>query len=350
VKVLVTGAAGFIGSNLVHYLVAQRPEWKIVALDSLTYAGNLKNIGKEIEGGKVTFSKTDIADEQAIEVLFSKEKFDLVFHLAAESHVDRSILSAKEFVRTNVVGTQVLLDASLAHKVGRFVHISTDEVYGSLGPTGKFYETTPLDPTSPYSSSKAASDLLVLAYCKTHKMNASITRCTNNYGPFQFPEKLIPLFITNALEGKKLPLYGDGMNVRSWIYVTDHCDGLLRVAEKGRAGEVYNLGGSEDCELPNKEVTFAILDILGKGRDLIQQVADRPAHDLRYAVDYTKSKTELGWEPATTFKDGLAKTVAWYLENKVWWTEIKSGEYLSYYEKNYSGRPQAVALATGNGS
>ena len=349
-KVLVTGAAGFIGSNLVHYLIQQRPEWQLVALDSLTYAGNLKNIGKEIEGGKVTFSKTDIADEQAIEALFSREKFDLVFHLAAESHVDRSILSAKEFVRTNVVGTQVLLDAALAHKVNRFVHISTDEVYGSLGPTGRFYETTPLDPTSPYSSSKAASDLLVLAYCKTHKMNASITRCTNNYGPFQFPEKLIPLFITNALEGKKLPLYGDGMNVRSWIYVTDHCDGLLRVAEKGRAGEVYNLGGSEDCELPNKEVTFAILDILGKGRDLIQQVADRPAHDLRYAVDYTKSKNELGWEPATPFKDGLAKTVAWYLDNKSWWEEIKSGEYLSYYEKNYSGRPHAAQLATGNGS
>jgi dTDP-glucose 4,6-dehydratase len=350
VKVLVTGAAGFIGSNLVYYLLEQRPTWKIVALDLLTYAGNLKNISPLIDSGKISFTKTDIADEKSIEKLFAEEKFDLIFHLAAESHVDRSIMSAMEFVRANVVGTQVLLDASMRHKVNRFVHISTDEVYGTLGPEGRFIETTPLDPTSPYSASKAASDLMVLAYCKTHKFNASVTRCTNNYGPYQFPEKLIPLFVTNALEDKKLPLYGDGMNVRSWIYVTDHCDGLLRVAEKGRAGEVYNIGGSEDCELPNKEVTYTILDILGKGRDLIQPVADRPAHDLRYAVDYTKSKVELGWEPSTTFKDGIARTIQWYKDNREWWSEIKSGAYLSYYEKNYGGRSTGVSLATGNGS
>lgn len=353
-KVLVTGAAGFIGSNLVHYLVEQRPTWKIVALDLLTYAGNVKNIASLIDAKKVSFSKTDIVDEEAIDTLFAEEKFDLVFHLAAESHVDRSILSAMEFVKTNVVGTQVLLDASMKYKVNRFVHISTDEVYGTLGPTGRFLETTPLDPTSPYSSSKAASDLMVLAYCKTHKMNASVTRCTNNYGPYQFPEKLIPLFVTNALEDKKLPLYGDGMNVRSWIYVTDHCDGLLKVAEKGKPGEVYNIGGSEDCELPNKEVTYTILDILGKGRDLIQPVADRPAHDLRYAVDFSKSKAEIGWEPVTSFKEGIVKTIEWYKQNREWWQEIKSGDYRSYYEKNYGARSESVnhnpTRATGNGS
>jgi dTDP-glucose 4,6-dehydratase len=354
VKVLVTGAAGFIGSNLVHYLVEQRPSWNIVALDLLTYAGNLKNISSLIDSQKVSFSRTDIVDEKAVDTLFAEEKFDLVFHLAAESHVDRSILSAMEFVKTNVVGTQVLLDASMKYKVNRFVHISTDEVYGTLGPTGRFLETTPLDPTSPYSASKAASDLMVLAYCKTHKMNASVTRCTNNYGPYQFPEKLIPLFVTNALEDKKLPLYGDGMNVRSWIYVTDHCDGLLKVAEKGKAGEVYNIGGSEDCELPNKEVTYTILDILGKSRDLIQPVADRPAHDLRYAVDFSKSKAEIGWVPCTSFKEGIVKTIEWYKQNRLWWQEIKSGDYLSYYEKNYGRRTEgtgvASTLATGNGS
>ena len=237
-KVLVTGAAGFIGSNLVHYLVAQRPEWQITALDLLTYAGNVQNISTLVETGKIKFSRTDITDVESIQALFEQKKFDLVFHLAAESHVDRSIMSAMEFVRTNVMGTQSLLDAALKSKVERFVHISTDEVYGSLGPTGAFVETTPLDPTSPYAASKAASDLMVLAAFKTHGFNASVTRCTNNFGPYHFPEKLIPLFITNALEDKKVPLYGDGMNVRSWLYVADHCDALLKVAEKGRAGEV----------------------------------------------------------------------------------------------------------------
>ncbi len=337
-KVLVTGAAGFIGSNLVHYLSKERPSWKITALDLLTYAGNLKNISSLVEGGKVAFEKADITDGKAIDNLFEREKFDLVFHLAAESHVDRSIMSAREFVNTNVMGTQELLDAAYRHKVGKFVHISTDEVYGSLGPTGAFVETTPLDPTSPYAASKAASDLMVLAFCKTHQFNASVTRCTNNYGFYHFPEKLIPLFITNAMEDKKLPLYGDGMNVRSWLFVTDHCDALLRVAEKGRAGEVYNIGGNAEAELPNKEVTRMILEILGKPADLVQRVGDRPAHDRRYAVDTTKIKNELGWIPKTPFKEGLARTVAWYQENKEWWTEIKSGAYLSYYEKNYAHR------------
>lgn len=337
-KVLITGAAGFIGSNLVHYVSKERPSWQITALDLLTYAGNLKNIASLVDSGRVSFQKTDITDVSAIDALFEREKFDLVFHLAAESHVDRSIMSAREFVSTNVMGTQALLDAAYKHKVDRFVHISTDEVYGSLGPTGAFVETTPLDPTSPYAASKAASDLMVLAFCKTHHFNASVTRCTNNYGFYHFPEKLIPLFITNAMEDKKLPLYGDGMNVRSWLFVTDHCDALLRVAEKGRAGEVYNIGGNAEAELPNKEVTRMILEILGKPADLVERVGDRPAHDRRYAVDTAKIKNELGWTPTTPFKEGLARTVAWYQENQEWWREIKSGAYLSYYEKNYASR------------
>lgn len=337
-KVLVTGAAGFIGSNLVHYLVQQRPDWQITALDLLTYAGNLKNLASVLDTKRVAFARVDISDEVAIAELFERERFDLVFHLAAESHVDRSIMSSLEFVKTNVLGTQVLLDAARKNDVGRFVHISTDEVYGSLGPTGAFVETTPLDPTSPYAASKAASDLMVLAFCKTHKFNASVTRCTNNYGPYHFPEKLIPLFITNAMEGKKLPLYGDGMNVRSWLYVTDHCDALLRVAEKGVAGEVYNIGGGPDAELPNRDVTFAILDILGKSRDLIQSVGDRPAHDRRYAIDHAKITRELGWRPSTPFRVGIETTVAWYQEHRDWWQEIKSGAYMSYYEKNYANR------------
>jgi dTDP-glucose 4,6-dehydratase len=337
-KVLVTGAAGFIGSNLVHYLCRERPSWKITALDLLTYAGNLKNISTLVDEGRVAFARVDITDEKGISNLFEREKFDLVFHLAAESHVDRSIMSAREFVSANVMGTQVLIDAAYKHKVNKFVHISTDEVYGSLGPTGSFVETTPLDPTSPYAASKAASDLMVLSFCKTHNFNASVTRCTNNYGFYHFPEKLIPLFITNAMEDKKVPLYGDGMNVRSWLFVEDHCDGLLRVAEKGRAGEVYNIGGTPDCELPNRDVTHMILEMLGKSKDLIQPVGDRPAHDRRYAVDTTKIRTELGWEAKTSFREGLTKTVEWYKANRPWWEEIKSGAYRSYYESNYSNR------------
>lgn len=344
-KVLVTGAAGFIGSNLVHLLARERPEWNIVGLDLLTYAGNLKNLEALLTPKKnVSFSKTDICDSEAVQDLFAREKFDLVFHLAAESHVDRSILSSLEFVKTNVMGTQVLLDAARQYKVSRFVHISTDEVYGSLGPTGAFVETTPLDPTSPYAASKAASDLMVLAACKTHGLNASVTRCTNNYGPYHFPEKLIPLFITNAMEDKKLPLYGDGMNVRSWVYVTDHCEALLAVAERGQAGEVYNIGGGADAELPNRDVTYAILDILGKTRELIQPVGDRPAHDRRYAIDHSKITSELGWRPRTNFRQGLEQTVAWFSNNRTWWQEIKSGEYMAFYQKNYADRGAATAV------
>jgi dTDP-glucose 4,6-dehydratase len=339
VKVLVTGAAGFIGSNLVHLLVRERPDWSIIALDLLTYAGNLSNLEPVLgSSSKVTFCKADICNQDEISELFAREKFEIVFHLAAESHVDRSIISSIEFVKTNVFGTQVLLDAARQSGVKRFVHISTDEVYGSLGPTGAFLETTPLDPTSPYSASKASSDLMVLAAHKTHGLNACVTRCTNNFGPYHFPEKLIPLFITNAMENKKLPLYGDGMNVRSWLYVTDHCEALLMVAEKGRAGEVYNIGGGLDAELPNRDVTFAILDILGKPRDLIQPVGDRPAHDRRYAIDHSKITNELGWRPRTPFRAGIESTIEWYQTNRAWWEEIKNGAYMSYYEKNYANR------------
>lgn len=334
-NVLVTGAAGFIGSNLVELLLKERPEWNITALDLLTYAGNLENLASALEKDNCHFVKADIADEKAIGELFSSEKFDLVFHLAAESHVDRSLYAAGDFVRSNVMGTQVLVSAALANDTERFVHISTDEVYGTLGPTGVFREDTPLDPTSPYAASKASSDLMVLAACKTHKFNASITRCTNNYGHYQFPEKFIPLFITNALEDKPLPVYGDGMQVRSWIHVLDHARALLQVAEKGKLGEVYNIG-SPDGELPNIVVAKKMLEILGKPESLLQRVEDRLAHDRRYAVTAEKIEKELGWSAQVPFEEGLKETIQWYLDNRGWWERIKSGAYQSYYEDHYS--------------
>lgn len=337
-KVVVTGAAGFIGSNLVHFLIDQRPSWRVVALDALTYAGNLENLAELLRSEKIDFVRADISDGDAIKALFERERFDIVFHLAAESHVDRSIHSAVEFVRTNVLGTQVLLDAALSTKIKRFVHISTDEVYGSLGPTGFFVETTPINPTSPYAASKAASDLLVLAFAKTHGMDAVVTRCTNNYGPYQFPEKFIPLFVTNALEDKKLPLYGDGMNVRSWLYVRDHCEALVLAAEKGRGGSAYNIGSGPDGEIPNKIVAHRILEKLQKPLSLVEHVADRPAHDRRYAVDFSKARSELGWQPRTEFKLGLERTVTWYVEHRAWWENIKTGEYMRFYDQNYGSR------------
>lgn len=341
-KVLVTGAAGFIGSNLVHYLVQHRPDWEIIALDLLTYAGNLKNISGLLDAKKTRFVRRDIADVETISRLFAEEHFDLVFNLAAESHVDRSIHSALEFVRTNVLGTQNLLNATLAEwRSGRrlrFVQISTDEVYGSLGPTGHFVETTPLDPTSPYAASKAGGDLMALAAAKTHGLDIVITRCTNNYGPYQFPEKFIPLFISNALENKPLPLYGDGLNVRSWLHVADHADALLRAAEKGLSGEVYNIGSGPEGEIPNITVAKTILQIMQKPESLLTRVADRPAHDRRYAVDSSKARNALGWAPRYNFESGLRETVGWYIEHEKWWREIKCGDYKSFYEKNYDGR------------
>jgi len=338
VNVLVTGAAGFIGSNFVRFLVEKRPNWRVSALDLLTYAGNLENIADLLSKKQIDFIKADIADSQAIDKIFKAGNFELVFHLAAESHVDRSIHSASEFVRTNILGTQNLLDSAMANKVKRFVHISTDEVYGSLGPTGYFVETTPLDPTSPYAASKAASDLMVLAAAKTHKFDCVVTRCTNNYGPYQFPEKFIPLSVTNLVEGKKIPLYGDGMNVRSWLHVNDHSEALLLVGEKGKAGEVYNIGSAQEDELPNITVSKELLRALGKAESSIEYVKDRPAHDRRYAIDYTKIKNDLGWTPKIRFTQGLKQTVEWYLANEKWWRSIKSGEYLKFYEKNYSNR------------
>lgn len=337
-RVLVTGAAGFIGSNLMLFLAEHCPDWELTALDSLTYAGNLENLSALISKGRVDFVKADVADSQAIIALFNQRSFDLVFHLAAESHVDRSIYSANEFVRTNVLGTQTLLSAAQAGGKPRFVHISTDEVYGSLGPSGFFVETTPLNPSSPYAASKAAADLMVLACFKTHGLDTIITRCTNNYGPFQFPEKFIPLFVSNAMEGAKLPLYGDGMNVRSWIHVRDHCRALLLAAQKGRAGEVYNIGGGTDGEVPNIEVAKTILSTLGRPLDLIERVADRPAHDRRYAVDSSKARGELGWVPEIGFAEGLRQTIQWYVEHAAWWKRVKSGEYQKFYERNYHQR------------
>ena len=337
-KILVTGAAGFIASNFVRRLVEVRPNWEIVALDLLTYAGNLENIKDLIEENKLTFVKADIADSLVISELFHNENFEMVFNFAAESHVDRSIISAASFVRTNVMGTQVLVDAARVTGVKRFIQISTDEVYGSLGETGVFYENTPLDPTSPYSASKAGGDLVALAAQKTHGMDLIVTRCTNNYGRYQFPEKFIPLFITNALEDRRLPLYGDGMNVRSWIHVHDHNDGVLLIAEKGRSGEVYNLGSTEEGELPNITVAKVILEKLGKSEDLIQYVGDRAAHDRRYAVSIEKMNKELGWEPKISFAQGMDDTINWYVNNQDWWKNIKSGAYLEYYNKQYSSR------------
>lgn len=335
-NLLVTGGAGFIGSNFIQYLLAVSPEHKIVNVDLLTYAGNLENL-KDVESHpNYSFVKADIADVERIDSVLSSQKIDAIVNFAAESHVDRSIMGAAEFIRTNVVGTSVLLDAALRHGVPRFVQISTDEVYGSLGATGKFTEQTPLSPNSPYSASKASADMLAFAYHHTHGLDVVITRCSNNYGPYQFPEKLIPLMISNALEGKPLPVYGDGQNVRDWIHVTDHCEAIRIVLEKGKPGDVYNIGG--DSEVKNIEVVKTILDILGKPHSYIQFVKDRPGHDRRYAIDFSKISNELGWKPRKTFAEGLKETIDWYVAHKDWWTRIKSGEYQKYYDEWYHKR------------
>lgn len=334
-KILVTGGAGFIGSNFVRMMLAET-DHQIVNLDLLTYAGNLENLS-DVEGhANYTFVKGDITDAKAMSELFAEQKFDIVVHFAAESHVDRSVLDATAFVQTNVIGTQVLLDQARHTDVKRFVHVSTDEVYGSLGAWGYFTEETPLQSNSPYSSSKAGSDLLVRAAVHTHGMDCVITRCSNNYGPYQFPEKLIPLMIANAHEDKPLPIYGDGKNVRDWIHVLDHCRGIKRAMEDGIKGEVYNFGG--DAERENLFVVTEILKLVGKGEDLITYVTDRPGHDRRYAMDSSKARAQLGWTPDYTFEEGLKQTVQWYLDNKPWWERVRSGAYQEYYEKQYSGR------------
>jgi dTDP-glucose 4,6-dehydratase len=336
VNVLVTGGAGFIGSNFVRLLRRERPDWTVVNLDKLTYAGNAESLADLRDDPKHVFVRGDIANAELVEHLLRNHGIDAIFNLAAESHVDRSILGPGIFVETNVSGTQVLLEAARQAKVNRFVQISTDEVYGSLGASGKFSESSPLKPSSPYSASKTAADLLALAYGHTFGMDVVVTRCSNNYGPYQFPEKLIPLMIANAFEGRKLPVYGDGLQVRDWIHVDDHNRALLAALERGRAGEVYNVGA--DNEWPNLQIVGKILELVGKGRELIEHVKDRPGHDRRYAIDASKARAELGWAPRISFAEGLRGTVDWYLKNRGWWERVRTGEYRTYYERNYGAR------------
>ena len=338
-KLLITGGAGFIGSNFVRHIFNTYPEYQIINLDKLTYAGNLDNL-KDIadiagDGSRYRFVRGDISDKAVVESILT-DGVDAVINFAAESHVDRSIDDSRIFVDTNVVGTTILLDACLKYKINRYVQISTDEVYGSLGPTGKFSEITPLAPNSPYSASKTSADLFVRAYYETYGMNTLITRCSNNYGPYQFPEKLIPLFITNAYGDNELPLYGDGMNIRDWIFVTDHCRAIDLVLHKGIPGQVYNIGGNEEKD--NTEITKTILKAMNKPESLIKYVKDRPGHDRRYAIDDTKIKNELGWTQEYDFEAGMNETVKWYLDNKEWWDKIKTGEYLEFYGRWYEGR------------
>ncbi|OGF32083.1 dTDP-glucose 4,6-dehydratase [Candidatus Falkowbacteria bacterium RIFCSPLOWO2_12_FULL_45_13] len=334
-KILVTGGAGFIGSNFIHYWLKKYPTDSIVNLDALTYAGNLENL-RAVENNKnYKFIKGDIGDTELIND--AVKGVDLIVHFAAESHVDRSIMDSGDFIHANVEGTRVLLDAAKNNGRIRFHHISTDEVFGSLGLKDKpFNENTAYDPRSPYSASKAASDHLVRAYFHTYKLPITVSNCSNNYGPFQFPEKVIPLFITNLMEGKKVPIYGQGGNIRDWIYVDDHNAGVDAIIKRGEIGETYCFGGN--CELTNLALTKKILKLMGRGEEMIEYVADRPGHDLRYAMDYKKAKNELGWAPKVKFKDGLIKTIEWYKNNKAWWQNIKSGEYKQYYKKNYFDR------------
>jgi dTDP-glucose 4,6-dehydratase len=317
--ILVTGGCGFIGSNFIRYLLETEPDARVVNLDALTYAGNPENLADLAAHPRYRFIHGDITDRTAVRAAL--QGADAVLNFAAESHVDRSIHDSGPFVRTNVLGTQVLLDAAREAKVRRFVQISTDEVYGSLGSTGQFTEATPLAPNSPYAASKAAADLLVRSYVHTFQLPALITRCSNNYGPYQYPEKLIPLFITNLLADQRVPVYGDGLNVRDWIHVRDHCAAVATVWHKGQVGEVYNIGGR--CERTNLELTLALLQAVGKPQSLIQYVKDRPGHDRRYAIDCTKIERELGWRPAIAFEQGLRQTVDWYRNNSAWVARLK---------------------------
>lgn len=335
-NLLITGGAGFIGSNFVRYMLEKYPNYKVVNYDLLTYAGNLENL-KDVENHpNYTFVKGDINNRELVDYLVKTHEIDVIVNFAAESHVDRSITDPDIFVKTNVLGTQALLDVAKANHIKKYVQISTDEVYGTLGETGYFTEETPLAPNSPYSASKAGGDLLVRAYHETYGLNVNITRCSNNYGPYHFPEKLIPLMITNALEGKELPIYGDGQNIRDWLHVKDHCAAIDLVIHKGRPGEVYNIGGHN--ERTNNEIVHLIVEKLGVSKDLIKYVADRLGHDRRYAIDPTKIMTELGWKPQYTFETGIVETIQWYIDNQEWWKNIKSGEYMNYYQKQYGDK------------
>ena len=335
-RILVTGGAGFIGSNFIGMVLAEQPDCLVVNLDKLTYAGNLENLAAYREHERYKFVLGDICDGALVARVIADHRIDAIVNFAAESHVDRSITGPKVFIETNVTGTLTLLEAARDKNVDRFLQVSTDEVYGSLGPEGKFTEQTPLSPNSPYSASKAAADHLVRAFGHTWGLRYNITRCSNNYGPFQFPEKLIPLMIHNALQNKELPVYGDGMQVRDWLYVYDHCTALWRVLERGVPGEIYNIGGGN--EKANLEIVKIILARLGKPATLIRHVTDRPGHDRRYAIDARKTTTELGWKPSVTFEQGIARTIDWYLANPKWLANVVSGQYQQYYAKMYGNR------------
>ena len=338
-NIIVTGGAGFIGSNFIFHMLAKYPDYGIICLDKLTYAGNLSTLECVMDNPNFSFVKADICDREAVYALFEREKPDMVVNFAAESHVDRSIDNPSIFLHTNIIGTSVLMDACLKYGIERYHQVSTDEVYGDLPldrPDLFFTEETPLHTSSPYSSSKASADLLVLAYHRTYGLNVSISRCSNNYGPYHFPEKLIPLTIVNALANKALPVYGKGENVRDWLYVEDHCKAIDLIIHKGRVGEVYNIGGHN--EMKNIDIVKIICRLLGKSEDLITYVADRKGHDMRYAIDPAKIHAELGWLPETKFADGIRKTVDWYLNNRKWWEDIVSGEYRDYYDKMYGNR------------
>ena len=338
-RIIVTGGAGFIGSNFIYHMQKQHPDYRIICLDALTYAGNLKTLAAAMEMDNFRFVKGDIADRTIVDRLFEEEKPDIVVNFAAESHVDRSIEAPEICLRTNILGTQVLMDACRKYGIKRYHQVSTDEVYGDLPldrPDLFFTEETSIHTSSPYSASKASADLLVMAYHRTYGIPVTISRCSNNYGPYHFPEKLIPLMIANALADKELPVYGNGLNVRDWLYVEDHCKAIDLIIHKGREGEVYNIGGHN--EKTNIYIVKKILEILDKPESLITYVTDRKGHDLRYAIDPTKIHNELGWYPETKFYDGIEKTVQWYLDNKMWWEEIIAGDYRNYYESMYGER------------
>ncbi|HEY6625560.1 MAG TPA: dTDP-glucose 4,6-dehydratase [Ignavibacteriaceae bacterium] len=335
-RILVTGGAGFIGSNFINYILSNRKDIFIVNLDKLTYAGNLQNLKSVENHANYTFVKGDIVNDELVSYLFQKYEITHVINFAAESHVDRSILGSEIFFRTNVLGTNVLLENAKRFGVEKFIQISTDEVYGSLGPDGQFEETTPLQPNSPYAASKAAADMMALAFYHTYHVPVVITRCSNNYGPYQFPEKLIPLMIINSLNNKKLPVYGDGMNVRDWIYVIDHNKAVELVFDKGKVGEVYNIGAN--TEKPNIEIVKLLLKHTGKTEELIEYVKDRPGHDRRYAINSTKINKELGWEVEYSFESAIQDTIKWYIDNQKWWKEIISGDYQNYYKLQYSSQ------------
>jgi dTDP-glucose 4,6-dehydratase len=350
-RILITGGAGFIGSNLVRMLLTERTDVEVVNFDLLTYAGNPANLADLQDNPRYRFIHGDIGDAEAVRSAL--EGVDAIMHLAAESHVDRSILSGAPFVLTNVLGTHTMLATARERGIARFLHCSTDEVYGELpwrdpdapGPRERFTEETPIDPRSPYSASKAGSDHLALAFHRTHGMDVVLTRCSNNYGPYQFPEKLIPLCVTNAIEDRKVPIYGDGLYVRDWIHVDDHCRGLIAALEQGAPGRVYNFGG--DAERTNLQIVRTILAALGKDEGLLEFVRDRPGHDRRYAVDSSRARSELGWRPGVTFEQGIASTVAWYRSRPEWWRAVKSGAYRSYYEEQYGARGRSDKAAAG---